>query len=126
MAPQGDAIRLDNYVRCVRDADGTDVEDEETEDEGPAIGLSPTPNPFRDHTTLRLAMPAETGYVTCRLYDASGRLLDVLEPTGSEGGVTEFVWDGTSDDGAQVASGVFFARVVHYDGVLETRLVKLR
>ena len=64
--------------------------------------------------------------VTCRLHDASDRAVEGPEPTGSHGGPTEFVWDGTSRDGAPVASGVFFARVVTSDDVLEARLVKLR
>ena len=44
----------------------------------------------------------------------------------SDGGLTEFVWDGTSRDGSAVASGVYFARVLGDDGVSEARLVKLR
>ena len=86
----------------------------------------PTVNPFRNETTLRLAVPTDAENVTCRLYDVSGRLLDTLEPTGSDGGPTEFVWDGTSRDSSALTPGVFFARVVDSDDVLEARLVKLR
>jgi len=64
--------------------------------------------------------------VTCRLYDVSGRLLETLEPTGSDGGLTEFVRDGTSRDCAAATSGSLLARFTNGHVVLEARLVKLR
>ena len=105
-APQGDAIRLFNYVRCVRDSGGTGIDDD---DGGDAVGsVRFAPNPFRDSTELTLALPAGATSATCAIHDASGRVVRTLEAT-SDGGQARLVWDGSTDAGDRVAAGIYFA-----------------
>ena len=70
----------------------------------------PSPNPFRQQTTLRYVLP-EANEVTVRVYDVLGRrihtLMDRQQPSGSH----QLQWNGTSGSGAPVASGMYFLRV---------------
>ncbi len=104
--PQGDVVRIYNYVRCVRDADDTAIDDGET-DFGASLRFHP--NPFSDRTELTLAMPAGVAQVTCRICSPGGRLVRTLTGDSAGGSEIRFLWDGASDDGAEVAAGVYFA-----------------
>jgi hypothetical protein len=122
-APQGDAIRLFNYVRCVRDADDSGVG---PEDEGDAVNsVRFAPNPFQDSTELTFTLPTGTQRATCTIHDASGRAVKVLTAS-TDGSEARFVWDGTANDGDSVAAGVYFAVVECGDTSLSSKLVLLR
>lgn len=68
------------------------------------------PNPFNPTTTIAFDI-AQPGVVRITVYDVRGRrvrrLLDQSMPAGQH----KVVWDGSTDAGAQVASGVFFCRL---------------
>ena len=79
-------------------------------------GVASFPNPFSSATTLRLA-PAGAGRGSIRVFDASGKLVRVLETTDSPSAV----WDGTNDRGQETGPGVYFCE--YGSGVLAvTRL----
>ena len=64
------------------------------------------------------------GYVTTRLYDLSGRLVQTItqsKPLGA--GDHALVIDGHDDRGAPLASGVYFYRIETPDGVSNGRFV---
>ncbi len=68
------------------------------------------PNPFNGATSLQYQLP-EPSRVTVRVFDILGRLVHQFAPvylTRTFGSVT---WDGTTDGGTHVASGVYFLRV---------------
>lgn len=79
--PQGDAIRIYNYVRLVRDASATTG----MGDHGSQLETTPAsprleqnyPNPFREATTINYTLPA-AGEVSLRVYDAMGRCVATL------------------------------------------------
>jgi hypothetical protein len=75
------------------------------------------PNPFRPAQGQ-----ATFGYLPpqaeVRIFDLSGRLLQVLTEDGGDGGV---LWDGTNDAGEAVPSGVYFFRA---ESAAQTRLGK--
>ena len=51
-------------------------------------------------------------YTVClRVYDISGRLVQVLEDSEIEAGRHTAVWDGRDREGRSVASGVYFCRL---------------
>ena len=74
------------------------------------LRLDNVPNPFNPKTRIRFELPQEGG-VRLEVYDLVGRrvrtLLRGVFPEGSH----EVVWDGRSDAGTQLASGVYYCRL---------------
>jgi len=69
------------------------------------------PNPFNPSTTIEYSIPAAS-HVRLTIYNIQGRRIATLvDGTQSQGRYTE-EWDGLSDNGARVASGVYFYRLV--------------
>jgi outer membrane protein assembly factor BamB len=74
-----------------------------------ALHLAAAPNPLRVGSCLDFAAPAGVS-ASLRIYDASGRLVrDLFSGTSPGGG--HIVWDGRSNAGVPVASGVYFLRL---------------
>jgi hypothetical protein len=72
-------------------------------------GISCVPNPFRDRSELRLSLPA-AGSVAVRIYGVDGRLVRTLHDGPAAAGPLELTWNGRTNDGAKVPSGVYFVR----------------
>jgi hypothetical protein len=70
----------------------------------------PHPNPFADETTFALNVPAR-GRVTLRVVDVAGRVVRTLLDREVAAGEHPLSWDGRTDAGTDVASGVYFARL---------------
>lgn len=83
------------------------------------------PNPFNPTTRIRFGL-ATPGTVTLRIYDASGRLIRVLEDANLGAGHYERTWDGTDLRGSEVASGVYFYRLTAPSFVETKKMVLLR
>ncbi len=64
------------------------------------------PNPFNPATMVRFNLAA-AGVVTLRIYDVRGRLVRTLVAGSFPAGEHAVTWDGRSDGGAPVASGVY-------------------
>ena len=88
-----------------------DVEEEMTEEEVPAgISLSSNyPNPFNPSTTIQYTVNSRQTPIrtTLKIYNIKGQLVRTLvdEPEGA--GTHRVIWDGKSDEGQDVASGVY-------------------
>ena len=90
---------------------------------GLAFALHPTsPNPFRDRTTIRFALPAATSH-SLTVYDVAGRRVRTLSSGFREAGTHDAVWDGRSEDGNLVPSGVYFYSLTADAGELRRRAV---
>ena len=61
-------------------------------------------------TVIRLSLPRRS-YVSLVIYSSSGRKVRTLLDRVLDAGIYEVRWDGTDDDGWQVASGVYFYRL---------------
>lgn len=84
------------------------------------------PNPFNPHTTIVYTLPAAER-VDLRIFDASGRLVRVLESDAERAqGRHEAVWDGRDDRGRQVATGTYFCRLRTASGEHSGKLVLIR
>lgn len=91
--------------------------------------LTNFPNPFNPVTTIVLELPGENGErasTDIKIYDAAGRTVRSLFSGPAPAGRNEFHWDGTSDSGSAVSSGLYMA--VSRTGTLrfERKLVLLR
>ena len=69
------------------------------------------PNPFNPETTIGYDVPAGGGHVTLRIYDVGGRLVRTLLDSVEAPGSKTVNWDGRSNSGQQVATGVYFYRM---------------
>lgn len=83
------------------------------------------PNPFNPATTIRFDVP-QAGLVTLRIFNAAGKHVRTLVDNLREAGTYYEVWDGRDDEGRELASGVYFAKL-DVDWTTEVRkLVLLR
>jgi len=71
---------------------------------------APAPNPFRDRTTLRYALP-EAQEVTVAVFDLLGRRVQTLAAGRQEAGTHRVSWRGTGASQRRLASGTYFLRV---------------
>ena len=73
--------------------------------------LSNKPNPFNPSTTIQYELPG-VSRVSLTIYDIAGRkVATLLKAKAQEAGRYEIVWDGRSDTGRNVGSGVYFCRL---------------
>jgi len=84
------------------------------------------PNPFNPTTTIRFNIE-QRGHVMLSVYNVAGQLVrtlvdDVREP--AQGGLHSVVWYGESQAGEEVASGVYFYKLVT-PGFTKTRKMVL-
>jgi hypothetical protein len=68
------------------------------------------PNPFNPSTMIKYST-ASSGRITLRIYDAAGRLVDVLADEWKSSGEYEVTWTGCDMNDTPVASGVYFIRL---------------
>jgi hypothetical protein len=86
-----------------------DLEGYESRPEVPtAFRLSQNiPNPFNPRTVVAYEVP-QSSEVAIRVYDVAGKLVRTLVDGSVEPGRYAVTWDGTSDGGESVGSGVYF------------------
>jgi hypothetical protein len=84
---------------------------------GPAIPSSyylgqNAPNPFNPSTSIEFGIPAGgSGFVTIDVFDVAGRLVRTLLKETRGAGTWRVTWDGTTNAGSRVSSGVYFYRL---------------
>lgn len=84
------------------------------------------PNPFNPCTTIAYELPAP-GAVRLTIFDAKSRLVRRLAGPGMQAaGRHEAVWDGRSDSGKAMPSGVYFCRLEAGDHVQTIKLALLK
>ncbi|HEY2953677.1 MAG TPA: S8 family serine peptidase [Candidatus Eisenbacteria bacterium] len=97
-------------------------------DEAPAgaLGLGRVaPNPFRSSTLLEFTTAA-SGRVRLSIYDLAGRRVREIVDEALPAGRHARAWNGTSSDGARLASGVYVAVLESGGGTARQKLVLLR
>jgi hypothetical protein len=65
------------------------------------------PNPFNPLCTIRYEIP-QADRVSLQVFAVSGALVRTLVDAWREPGVYNEVWDGRTDDGAELSSGIYF------------------
>jgi hypothetical protein len=87
--------------------------------------LPNTPNPFNPETAFRFALP-EAGRARLDVYDLAGRHVRTLVAGLVAAGWRTATWDGRSDAGERVASGVYFCRLEAGTRELSRKVVVLK
>jgi len=95
------------------------------ESEFDRVALSCWPNPCRSRATLSYTLPG-AGPASVRVYSASGRLVRTLFSGEQKAGHHIAPWDGRDETGIEVASGIYFVRVVCEDAEAMGKIVLLR
>ena len=83
------------------------------------------PNPSRDALRIAFGVPGGSK-ASIRIYDPAGRLVRTLFSGTPEAGERSVTWDGRSDDGVPVASGVYFVRLEACDRVMTRKVAFVR
>jgi hypothetical protein len=116
--PQGDLLRINNFVRLVRDAGITGVEQygaAPVPDE--AVLFQNTPNPFRASTDLRMYLPASSN-AELRVHNALGREVAAMQLAQGAAGERRIQWDASG-----LPDGVYFCTLRSARGVQTRRML---
>jgi len=81
------------------------------------------PNPFNPATTINFSVARKT-HVNISVYNVLGQRVKTLRDEDLMAGFYEAKWDGTDSGGRQVASGIYFYKMVT-DDFVETRKMAL-
>ncbi len=85
------------------------------------FGVSNYPNPFNPATEIKMTLP-QAGHVSLKVFNLRGELVRTLVNGELAAGPQSILWNGTTDTGREVASGVYFYET-KYNG--ETRINKM-
>jgi aminopeptidase N len=83
------------------------------------------PNPFNPVTNIRFVIPAKN-FVGLTIYDVAGRVVKRLISKEMAANAYTVAWDGTNNRGQNVASGVYFYKLVAGPHVATKRMVLIR
>ena len=83
------------------------------------------PNPFFDRTQLHYQLQAP-GQVELVIYDVRGRVVRALEHAYRPAGQYDVTWDGRSDQGAALPSGIYFGRLLAGNTADRVKLLLVR
>lgn len=90
-----------------------------------AASLSAFPNPFNPETIIRYNV-AIAGHVTLTVYNARGERVTTLLNGERQPGSYTLSWNGESENGSRVGSGVYFLRMESPGGAQTLKLVLAR
>lgn len=89
------------------------------------LELFASPNPFNPKTTIDLYLPA-AGIGEVKIFDIRGYLVRTLHTGPLVRGQNTFVWEGQSDSGSAVASGVYLVSAKAGDHELTRKLLLVK
>ncbi|MCL2063973.1 MAG: S8 family serine peptidase [Candidatus Cloacimonetes bacterium] len=105
-----------------------DIEETNKENDIPEfyeLSLSNIPNPFNPETRILFTVPKD-GVVSIDIFNIRGQRVRNLMKEEFSAGQYEIIWNGTSDNGRQVASGVYFYRLQAGGESITRRMVLLK
>ena len=89
------------------------------------LDASRYPNPFNAETQIVYTL-SEAGPVELAIYNVRGQRVHTLVQGVQAAGRYQIVWNGRSDSGAALASGVYLSRLATAQGVRVRRLLLLK
>ena len=101
-----------------------DVNEESPPAPGSTLGQN-VPNPFNPTTEIRYTL-GSPGEAMLRIYDSQGRLVRTLVEAHKESGEHVVAWDGRSDVGHALASGVYYYELTTDRGSEKRKAVLLK
>ena len=99
---------------------------EDPDDRDMILDFTNFPNPFNPVTTIYYRLDARTD-VSIAVYNVNGqKVRDLVSSQSQEAGVKAVVWDSKDNSGRDVASGVYFSRIITGNRVFTKRMVLIR
>jgi hypothetical protein len=90
------------------------------------LSLSNYPNPFNPSTTIKYTL-ASTGAVTIEVYNVRGAHIETLiDDETRAAGAYNIEWSGRDNNGAAVATGVYFARITNGDAMRTRKMILVK
>ncbi|MCZ7602804.1 MAG: T9SS type A sorting domain-containing protein [Melioribacteraceae bacterium] len=83
------------------------------------------PNPFNPTTKIKYTVP-DAGFVTIKVYNILGQLVNTLVNTEMNSGVYEIVWNGKNNYGSQVSAGVYIYRVTAGKNIAVKKMILIK
>ena len=90
------------------------------------LSLSASPNPFRGHAAIELAIPEAVHAATITVHDVSGRRVASLWDGPTPAGTLRLEWDGRAFGGQSMRAGIYVVRVRIGNLMLSRRLVRVQ
>ena len=120
LGPQGDAVRIFNYIRLVRGGVASDVNESGTSLPESFNLEQNYPNPFNPKTTISFSIPI-TGNVSLKIFNVIGQEIDELVNEYLVAGNYSFQWNAE-----QQSSGVYFYKLITDSDSEMKKMVLLR
>jgi len=121
--PQGDVIRINNYVRLVRDANITGIEESQldaTESPNEFILNQNYPNPFNPSTTISFELHSSS-WISLKIYNVKGEQITSIADEQLSKGHHEFNWNAKD-----LSSGVYFYTLVAGKILITKQMILLK
>jgi hypothetical protein len=85
------------------------------------------PNPFNPVTRIQVGIPAgHQGNISLKVYNVRGQLVKTIFTGTKTPGYHTFTWDGTSNYGSSVSTGIYFANFVAGETRLTRKMILLK
>ncbi len=84
------------------------------------------PNPFNGATVIPLLVPISTRNASLSIYNLAGQSVRTLFQGRTLAGYSEVVWDGKSDAGSEVSTGVYVVRLQTGDRISARKILFLQ
>jgi len=120
--------RVLNWLTAATNSMGTDLAKDPTPEVPDKLTLWQNyPNPFNPTTTIKVAIPNNYhGSMSLKVYNVTGQLVKTIFVGTKTPGVYTFQWDGTSNAGQVVSSGIYFSRFTAGDVKLTKKMIMLK
>jgi flagellar hook assembly protein FlgD len=83
------------------------------------------PNPFNPITTIKYSVK-EKAHVSLKIYNVAGQLVRTLVNSDKNGGAYTETWNGRTNAGDPVSSGVYFYKLVTKSFSMTKKMVLLK
>jgi len=83
------------------------------------------PNPFNPSTTIEYQQP-QAGNVEIKIFSVNGELVKSFSSEHGSAGQYSVVWDGKSDAGVSVSSGMYIYRVTYGTSMLAKKMLLIK
>jgi|GEM_PF-2937694 len=104
----------------------------ETTTDAPEEGITPAaitmnnyPNPFNPLTTISFDL-TDAGYTTLNIYNIAGQKIATLVQNELPAGTHNISWNGTTQNGTTVSSGMYFYRLQSGDYTMTNKMVLMK
>jgi large repetitive protein len=89
------------------------------------VTLTNYPNPFNPETVISFGL-AEAGYTTLNIYNIAGQKIATLVQDNLTAGDHSATWNGTTNSGKAVASGMYFYRLQSGENTVTNKMVLMK